>query len=183
MDGIKSNRATSPMVIAATNRPYAMDEGILRRLGVRIMVDLPDVSARERILAIHLRGEPMAEDVDLAELARATPDYTGSDLNELVTAAARHAERDNIRGMGLRIDLNDGDGSLAGQLPKDAKVTQRLTSRVHFVRARDEVRAAPISETSGKIREFHNKYGSTGNTGYMSQQKAEIINKVKEGST
>ncbi|KAF3768257.1 hypothetical protein M406DRAFT_51969, partial [Cryphonectria parasitica EP155] len=78
-DGIKTNGAKNPMIIAATNSPYAIDEGILRRLSTRILVDLPDATTRKPILDIHLKDEPVADDVDLAELARATADYTGSD--------------------------------------------------------------------------------------------------------
>ncbi|KAK3316451.1 P-loop containing nucleoside triphosphate hydrolase protein [Apodospora peruviana] len=98
LDKIKSDQTPSPLVIASTNKPYDIDESILRRLITRIVVDLPDATGREHILGIHLRDEPLSKEVDLSELARNTPDYTGLDLAELVAAAAaRHAERDNIK--------------------------------------------------------------------------------------
>ncbi|KAK7424275.1 hypothetical protein QQX98_000543 [Neonectria punicea] len=182
MDGIKSDCTRSPMIVAATNRPYAMDEGILRRLGMRIMVDLPDAAAREHILSIHLKGEPIDDDVDLTELARATSDYTGSDLSDLVTAAARYAERDNMKRMGIKTPFQERRTSteISSQTssPPDP-VTRRLTSRSHFLRAKDEIRPAPITETVAKIREYHNMYGSTGYTGYSGIKKVEITNKLK----
>ncbi|RSL40447.1 hypothetical protein CEP53_013359 [Fusarium sp. AF-6] len=184
MDGIKSDRSRSPMIVAATNRPFAMDGGILRRLGMRIMVDLPTVEARERILSIHLRGEPISDDVNLTELARATPDYTGSDLNDLVTAAARYAERDNMGRMGIRTSFWETTPTSTASstpttppLPSDS-ISRRLTSRKHFLRAKDEIRPAPITETVAKIRDFHNVHGSTGYTGYSKAKKVEITNKM-----
>ncbi|RSL64528.1 hypothetical protein CEP54_004710 [Fusarium duplospermum] len=183
IDGIKADRTRSPMIVAATNRPFAMDEGILRRLGMRIMVDLPTIEARERILSIHLRDEPLSDDVNLTELAQATPDYTGSDLSDLVTAAARYAERDNMGRMGIKTSfwettpISTASSTLTPPLPSDS-ISRRLTSRKHFLRAKDEIRPAPITETVAKIREFHNAHGSTGYTGYSRVKKVEITNKM-----
>ena len=70
MDGVRPNDKKSPMVIAATNRPYDIDEGVLRRLGKRILVDVPNAAARHHILNIHLRDEIVAEDADILELAQ-----------------------------------------------------------------------------------------------------------------
>src|SRR5436305_4311686 len=65
MDGINAKDTRRPVVIAATNRPYDLDEAILRRLGRRILVDVPDLGGREHVLRILLRDEPLAEDVNL----------------------------------------------------------------------------------------------------------------------
>lgn len=94
MNAIISRGRRDSIVVAATNRPFDVDEGILRRWGKRILVDVPDVAAREEILKIHQRGETLAVDVNLSELARATLVYTGADLKNLVYAAA-------IRAVGL----------------------------------------------------------------------------------
>jgi len=169
------------MIIASTNRPYDIDEGIMRRLGTRILIDLPDVSARERILNIHLKGEPLAEDVDIRELARVTPDYTGSDLLNFVIAAARCAERENLEEMGISIRLDDDGETTKPIVPTVPK--QRVTSRAHFLIAKDQTPASPITESMAKIREFHNAYGCANPSLRPRGKKAAIINKVKPATT
>lgn len=91
MDGIGPKGPERPMVIAATNRPFDIDEGILRRLGRRICIDVPDIVGREKILKIHLKGEKLDPDVNLAEV---TQEYTGSDLQDLAREAAITAVRE-----------------------------------------------------------------------------------------
>ncbi|KND93998.1 Cell division cycle protein 48-like protein [Tolypocladium ophioglossoides CBS 100239] len=187
IDGIKTSRTRSPMVIAATNRPFALDEGILRRLGTRILIDVPELAAREKILAIHLKEEPLADDVKLEELAAATPDYTGSDLSEFVRAASWYAELDNLDRMGLRTTSPGPEVMLSKtQTPpsesppgKNNNISRRLTSRVHFLRAKDDIRPAPISDTVAKIRDFHNKYGTTGSESRASNRRSGVITKTK----
>ncbi len=107
-DGLLSNNSHSArvMVMAATNRPFALDDAVLRRLPRRILVDLPDSNARLEILRILLRSDCLG--VDLAELSGAiTNNYSGSDLKNLCIAAAmnslrRHLKfRDQIRSITL----------------------------------------------------------------------------------
>jgi cell division protease FtsH len=82
-------------VLAATNRPEILDPALLRpgRFDRRIMVNPPDHEGRRQILAVHTRSVPLAEDVDLAELAAATPGMVGADLRNLVNEAALLAAR------------------------------------------------------------------------------------------
>ncbi|KAJ1769265.1 hypothetical protein LPJ74_004202 [Coemansia sp. RSA 1843] len=84
-------------VMAATNRPFDLDDAILRRLPRRILIDLPSAEERARILAIHLQGEDMEQDVDLMALARRTESFSGSDLKNLCVAAALAALRERVR--------------------------------------------------------------------------------------
>ncbi|MBL1685924.1 cell division protein FtsH, partial [Klebsiella pneumoniae] len=81
---------------AATNRPDVLDPALLRpgRFDRQVAIDAPDVRGREQILRIHAKGKPMAEDVDLALLARRTPGFVGADLENLLNEAALLAARE-----------------------------------------------------------------------------------------
>ncbi|KAF9001481.1 P-loop containing nucleoside triphosphate hydrolase protein, partial [Cyathus striatus] len=83
MDGLRSakkNKEAGVIVIGATNRPHDIDDAVLRRLPSRMIVDVPGEDEREKILKLHLRGETLEEGVTLAEIARKTINYSGSDL-------------------------------------------------------------------------------------------------------
>lgn len=88
MDGFEGHEAV--IVLAATNRPDVLDPALLRpgRFDRHVTLDLPDKAAREAILGVHVRGKPLADDVDLATLAGGTPGFSGADLKNLVNEAA-----------------------------------------------------------------------------------------------
>jgi len=96
MDGLE--RTKDVIVIGATNRPDILDPALLRpgRFDRIIFVPPPDFEARYQILKIHTRRMPLAEDVDLNELARLTENYTGADIEALVIEAALNAARENM---------------------------------------------------------------------------------------
>ena len=93
MDGFSSNEGV--IVMAATNRVDILDPALLRpgRFDRQIYVGYPDIRGREAILKIHARNKPLAEDVSLAELAKATGGFTGADLENLMNEAALLAAR------------------------------------------------------------------------------------------
>ena len=93
MDGFESNEGV--ILIAATNRPDVLDPALLRpgRFDRQVVVPVPDVKGREQILKVHSQKTPLAEDVNLALLARGTPGFTGADLENLVNEAALLAAR------------------------------------------------------------------------------------------
>jgi cell division protease FtsH len=95
MDGFEQNSGV--IIIAATNRPDVLDPALLRpgRFDRQIVVDRPDVRGREGILKVHTRQIPLAEDVNLAVLAKGTPGLAGADLANLVNEAALLAARQN----------------------------------------------------------------------------------------
>ena len=103
MDGFEANEGV--ILIAATNRPDVLDPALLRpgRFDRRVVVPRPDVKGREGILQVHTRKVPVAEDVDIAVLARATPGFAGADLENLVNEAALLAARSNKE----RVDMGD----------------------------------------------------------------------------
>ncbi len=95
MDGFGPNEGV--IVLAATNRPDILDNALLRpgRFDRRIFVMRPDLKGREAILHVHAKDKPLAEDVNLAEIAKITPGFTGADLANLLNEAALLAARRN----------------------------------------------------------------------------------------
>ncbi|MEO6153885.1 MAG: CDC48 family AAA ATPase [Croceibacterium sp.] len=101
MDGLQSR--ANIVVIAATNRPEAIDEALRRpgRFDREIIIGVPDEQGRREVLAIHTRGMPLAQDVDLSELARSTHGFVGADL----AALAREAAIEAVRRIMPKLDL------------------------------------------------------------------------------
>ena len=97
MDGFGSNEGV--IVLAATNRQDILDPALLRpgRFDRQIYVGLPDIKGREAILKVHSKQKPLAEDVDLNQVARATAGFTGADLENLLNEAALLAAREDQR--------------------------------------------------------------------------------------
>ena len=88
MDGFDGN--TGVILIAATNRPDILDPALLRpgRFDRQIAVDVPDLVGRRDVLAVHAKGKPLEEDVDLMAVARRTPGFSGADLANVLNEAA-----------------------------------------------------------------------------------------------
>ncbi|WWO97291.1 MAG: ATP-dependent zinc metalloprotease FtsH [Candidatus Dasytiphilus stammeri] len=95
MDGFEGNE--NIIVIAATNRPDVLDPALLRpgRFDRQVIVGLPDIRGREKILNVHMRRVPLATDIDALVIARSTPGFSGADLANLVNEAALFAARNN----------------------------------------------------------------------------------------
>ena len=97
MDGIDTD--TNVIIIAATNRPDILDPALLRpgRFDRRIVLDRPDIKGREAILEVHVKGKPLADDIDLRTVAKSTPGFVGADIESLVNEsailAARHSKK------------------------------------------------------------------------------------------
>ncbi|HKJ27842.1 MAG TPA: ATP-dependent zinc metalloprotease FtsH [Anaerolineales bacterium] len=100
MDGFDTD--TNIIIIAATNRPDILDPALMRpgRFDRRVVLDRPDVRGREAILKVHTRGKPIDSEVDLSQLARATPGFVGADLENLVNEAAILSARRNKKSIG-----------------------------------------------------------------------------------
>jgi cell division protease FtsH len=93
LDGFEPNQ--SVIVMAATNRPDILDPALLRpgRFDRRIMVDLPTLAHRREILEIHARNKPLSRDIDLEQIARSVPGFSGADLKNMLNEAALLAAR------------------------------------------------------------------------------------------
>ena len=103
MDGFEGTEGV--IVIAATNRPDVLDPALLRpgRFDRQVYVPLPDIRGREKILKVHMRKVPVADNVDASIIARGTPGFSGADLANLVNEAALFAARGNKR----TVDMSD----------------------------------------------------------------------------
>ena len=106
MDGFSANEGV--VVLAATNRVDILDPALLRpgRFDRQVYVGLPDIKGREEILAIHARNKPLAEDVDLAQVARSTAGFAGADLENLLNEAALLAGRRDLPAINMAL-LNE----------------------------------------------------------------------------
>jgi len=93
MDGFESNEGV--ILVSATNRPDVLDPALLRpgRFDRQVVVPLPDVKGREKILEVHTRKTPLAEDIDFAVIARGTPGFSGADIENLVNESVLYAAR------------------------------------------------------------------------------------------
>ncbi|GGD71967.1 ATP-dependent zinc metalloprotease FtsH [Croceicoccus mobilis] len=97
MDGFEANEGI--IIIAATNRPDVLDPALLRpgRFDRQVVVPVPDIDGREKILSVHMKKVPLAPDVNSRTIARGTPGFSGADLANLVNEAALLAARRNKR--------------------------------------------------------------------------------------
>ena len=95
MDGFDGQEGI--IIIAATNRPDVLDKALLRpgRFDRQIEVPYPDIAGREKILEVHMKGKPIAADLDVKYIARGTPGFSGADLMNLVNEAALLSARRN----------------------------------------------------------------------------------------
>ena len=145
----------SAFIMVATNRPFDLDDAVLRRLPRRLLVDLPVEKDREAILTIHLKDEVLDPEVSLSSLASQTPFYSGSDLKNLSVAAALacvREENDNA----AKYDKDKDSTTEPHRYPE-----KRTLAKRHFDRAMEEI-SASISEDMSSlaaIRKFDEKYG------------------------
>lgn len=126
MDGFGKNEGI--IIIAATNRPDILDPALLRpgRFDRRVVVDIPDVGAREEIIAVHSAKKPLAPEVDIKSIAKATAGCTGAELENIINEAAIYAARRNK----TQIDNDD----LADA---NVKVLMGPEKRSHVIREED----------------------------------------------
>ena len=101
MDGFDTN--TNVIIIAATNRPDVLDPALVRpgRFDRQVVLDAPDVRGRIEVLKVHIKGKPMAEDVNLEVIAKQTPGFSGADLMNAVNEAAILAARRSKKKIGM----------------------------------------------------------------------------------
>eukprot|EP00741_Cyanophora_paradoxa_P002944 tig00000655_g2857.t1 len=137
-DGFSSTEGERVVVLAATNRPFDLDDAVLRRLPKRVLIDVPDYDARLSILSLLLRDESLAPGFDVPALARSTEGYTGSDLKNLCIAAAYEPVRELL-----------ASGAAA---PYEADAMRAVTAE-DFARARALVRPSVV-ENSLPVRQL-----------------------------
>ncbi len=133
------------MVIATTNRPDLIDAALLRpgRLDRQVHVPVPDEAARRAIFAVHTKHKPLADDVDLDELAAETANYVGADIEAVCREAAMAASREFVTSVEPE-DIPDTVGNVR-------------IAREHFERALEEVGPSVTPEVRDRYQELEEK--------------------------
>jgi len=132
MDGFSTNEGI--IVMAATNRPDILDPALLRpgRFDRHILIDRPDVKGREAILNVHIKGKPMAEDINLEVLAKRTPGFTGADLANMVNEAALLAARRGNPTIGMEELEESIERVIAGPEKKSRVISEKEKKLVAY---------------------------------------------------
>ncbi|XAR71678.1 Adenosinetriphosphatase [Bertholletia excelsa] len=172
-DGLLSKNDERILVLAATNRPFDLDEAIIRRFERRIMVGLPSIENREKILRTLLTKENV-ENLDFQELAAMTEGYSGSDLKNLCTTAAYRPVRELIQQERLK-DMKKKQKAEEGQSTEDASdtkeegkeervITLRPLNMEDMRQAKNQVAASFASEGAimNELKQWNDLYGEGG---------------------
>ncbi|KAH3757304.1 AAA+-type ATPase [Pelomyxa schiedti] len=96
-DGLRTKQTERVLVLAATNRPFDLDDAVLRRLNRRLLVDLPNAQNRSKILKVILQGEDLEPGFDINAIASMTEGFSGSDLKNLCVMAAYQPIREILK--------------------------------------------------------------------------------------
>ncbi|XP_027913303.1 calmodulin-interacting protein 111-like [Vigna unguiculata] len=178
-DGLMTNPSERILVLAATNRPFDLDEAIIRRFERRIMVGMPSAENREKILTTLLRKEKVDKKFDFKELATMTEGYSGSDLKNLCTTAAYRPVRELIqqerikmlekRQKGVEEQNNNAGNTQDGVEAKEEVKQERVISlrplnMQDFKEARSQVSASYAAEGAGmsELKQWNEMYGEGG---------------------
>lgn len=178
-DGLTAAAAARAFIMVATNRPFDLDDAVLRRLPRKILVDLPLAAEREAILRVMLREEHLAGDVDLAALARETELYSGSDLKNLCVAAAMEAVREEVRAK----EAWQAEGE--GKEGEYAWPARRVLEKRHFDKGLRDISASVSGdmESLQAIRKFDEQYGDAGRKKKVRRGMGfEVVPQGKKGS-
>ncbi|GLU05878.1 hypothetical protein SLE2022_229530 [Rubroshorea leprosula] len=171
-DGLLTKPGERILVLAATNRPFDLDEAIIRRFERRIMVGLPSLENREMILKTLLAKEKVEEGLNFTELAVMTEGYSGSDLKNLCTTAAYRPVRELIKQERLK-DQERKQRAAAGNDTEDAStkmeegervITLRPLDMEDFREAKNQVAASYSAEggSMNELKQWNEMYGEGG---------------------
>ncbi|MGD9236072.1 MAG: ATP-dependent zinc metalloprotease FtsH [Desulfobacterales bacterium] len=129
MDGFESNEGV--ILISATNRPDVLDPALLRpgRFDRQVVVSMPDIRGREKILRVHMQKTPIDKDVNPIILAKGTPGFSGADLENLVNEAALLAAKRNKEKIGM-VDFEDAKDKVYMGLERKSKVIKEEDRKV-----------------------------------------------------
>ncbi|KAH6827392.1 AAA-type ATPase family protein [Perilla frutescens var. hirtella] len=161
-DGLRTKDKERVLVLAATNRPFDLDEAVIRRLPRRLMVSLPDALNREKILKVILATEELGPTVDLEAVAKMTEGYSGSDLKNLCVAAAHYPIREI-----LEKEKKDKSSAQAENRPPPALHSSsdvRSMNMDDFKHAHEQVCASVASESQNmnELQQWNELYGEGG---------------------
>jgi SpoVK/Ycf46/Vps4 family AAA+-type ATPase len=155
------------LILGATNRPFDLDDAILRRMPRRILVDLPNEEDRFSILNLLLADEVLERTVDLRDLAKRTNLYSGSDLKNLCVSAAVTAVTEEKASIEILRSHIGGDNDITNDMgvsePFEGSVSsKRVIKQRHFEKALMEVTPSisESMETIEMLRKFDKQYGN-----------------------
>ncbi|HSO71173.1 MAG TPA: ATP-dependent zinc metalloprotease FtsH, partial [Thermodesulfobacteriota bacterium] len=142
MDGFTTDKGV--IIMAATNRPEILDPALLRpgRFDRHVMIDKPDVSGREAILKVHVKGVTLGPDVDLKKIAARTPGFVGADLANIVNEAALLAARKDK----TQVEMNDLDEAIDRVVAGLEKKNRRMNEKEKEIVAYHESGHAIVAE-------------------------------------
>ncbi|GMN31845.1 hypothetical protein TIFTF001_003423 [Ficus carica] len=175
-DGLLTKPGERILVLAATNRPFDLDEAIIRRFERRILVGLPSVENREMILRTILAKEKVVDGLDYKELATMMEGYSGSDLKNLCTTAAYRPVRELIQQERLKDlekkrraeedpNIKEAENAAETESGKEERViTLRPLNMEDFRQAKNQVAASFASEGSvmNDLKQWNDLYGEGG---------------------
>ncbi|KAE8699613.1 hypothetical protein F3Y22_tig00110576pilonHSYRG00042 [Hibiscus syriacus] len=161
-DGLRTKDKERVLVLAATNRPFDLDEAVIRRLPRRLMVNLPDAPNREKILRVILAKEELSPNVDLEAISNMTDGYSGSDLKNLCVTAAHCPIREI-----LKKEKKERASAVAENRPAPSLYNSsdvRPLKKDDFKYAHEQVCASVSSETTNmnELLQWNDLYGEGG---------------------
>lgn len=160
-DGLQSKESERILVLATTNRPFDLDDAVVRRLPRRIFIDLPDLRNRDKILRVLLAQEDLGKDFDYRELAAHTEGFSGSDLKNLCVAAAYRPVQEFLEAE----KQGKVDGFIASATPqRDRQVSLRPLCLEDFIHAKIKVGLSVAYDASSMVqmRQWNEQYGEGG---------------------
>jgi SpoVK/Ycf46/Vps4 family AAA+-type ATPase len=161
-DGLRTKDKERVLVLAATNRPFDLDEAVIRRLPRRLMVNLPDTTNRAKILKVILAKEELAPDVDLDAIANMTEGYSGSDLKNLCVTAAYCPIREILEKEKKEKEQATADGRPLPALSVSDDVRRLNMNDMRY--AHEQVCASVSSESANmtELLQWNDLYGEGG---------------------
>ncbi|KAM3312623.1 hypothetical protein ACQJBY_032468 [Aegilops geniculata] len=161
-DGLRTKDKERVLVLGATNRPFDLDEAVIRRFPRRLMVNLPDASNREKILKVILAKEELGQDTDLESLANMTDGYSGSDLKNLCVTAAHYPIREILEKEKKEKNVAKSEGRPEPALHGSEDV--RPLSLDDFKSAHEQVCASVSSDSANmnELVQWNDLYGEGG---------------------
>ena len=180
LDGMADNAGV--IVIAATNRPDVLDPALLRpgRFDRQITVSLPDLNGREAILKVHARNKKLADDVNLLNLAKRTPGFSGADLENVLNEAAILAVRENVEVIGTRQIDEAIDRVMMGPAKKSRTYDEYTKKLVAYHEAGHAIVGLNLPDGAIVQKVTIIPRGSAGGYNLITPRKERILNSRRE---
>ena len=180
LDGMADNAGV--IVIAATNRPDVLDPALLRpgRFDRQITVSLPDLKGREAILKVHARNKKLADDVNLLNLAKRTPGFSGADLENVLNEAAILAVRENVEVIGTTQIDEAIDRVMMGPAKKSRTYDEYTKKLVAYHEAGHAIVGLNLPDGAIVQKVTIIPRGSAGGYNLITPRKERILNSRRE---